>query len=77
MSIGADSRLSNTKHVSLLPASWGSLYELTKLDDGQWALAEGASALRQQRKAPRVAEIRRGPIPREDANAERRKHCSD
>jgi hypothetical protein len=33
MRIAADERLTNTKHVSLLPPSWGTLYELTKLDD--------------------------------------------
>jgi len=40
MSIGGDLRLSNRKHVSVLPPSWGTLYELTKLDDEQCALAE-------------------------------------
>lgn len=33
MKIGADKRLSDAKHVSHLPASWGTLFELTKLDD--------------------------------------------
>ncbi len=33
MKIGADARLSDAKHVSHLPASWGTLFELTKLDD--------------------------------------------
>lgn len=36
--IGADERL--YKHVYKLPQSWGTLYELTKLTDEQWALAE-------------------------------------
>lgn len=36
MAIAADNRLSDTKHVSHLPASWGTLYELTKLDDDQF-----------------------------------------
>ena len=31
MAIASDQRLSNTTHVSLLPASWQTLYELTKL----------------------------------------------
>jgi N6-adenosine-specific RNA methylase IME4 len=33
MAIAKDPRLSNPKHVSLLPPAWGTLYELTKLDD--------------------------------------------
>lgn len=33
MAIGADPRITNAKYVSHLPASWGTLYELTKLDD--------------------------------------------
>jgi N6-adenosine-specific RNA methylase IME4 len=43
MSVYQDKRLSNTTHASLLPASWGTLYELTKLSDKQYeeALNEG------------------------------------
>lgn len=36
MAIGKDPRLTNPKHVSLLPASWGTLYELTKLSDEEF-----------------------------------------
>ena len=36
MAIAKDPRLSNPKHVSLLPPAWGTLYELTKLDDDQF-----------------------------------------
>lgn len=32
MAIAADEKLTNPTHVSHLPASWGTLYELTKLD---------------------------------------------
>lgn len=32
MAISADEKLTNPTHVSHLPASWGTLYELTKLD---------------------------------------------
>jgi N6-adenosine-specific RNA methylase IME4 len=39
MAIAADERLANPTHVSLLPASWGTLYELTKLDDEAFAEA--------------------------------------
>lgn len=33
MRIASDARLSNATHESLLPPNWGTLYELTKLDD--------------------------------------------
>jgi len=39
MAIGQDNRLSNPTHVSLLPASWGTLYELTKLSDDEFTEA--------------------------------------
>lgn len=39
MKVANDSRLTNAAHVQLLPSSWGTLYELTKLDDDTWALA--------------------------------------
>ena len=43
MRVANDSRLSNPKHVSLLPNSWMTLYEITKLDDATFdgALAAG------------------------------------
>jgi N6-adenosine-specific RNA methylase IME4 len=43
MAIAADPRLTNPKHVSHLPASWGTLYEISKLDDRQFndAIADG------------------------------------
>ncbi len=34
MIVAKDERLSNTTHVSHLPPSWGTLYELTKLASG-------------------------------------------
>jgi N6-adenosine-specific RNA methylase IME4 len=43
MAIAADQRLSKRTHVSVLPPHWGTLYELTKLDDEQFeaAIADG------------------------------------
>ena len=43
MAIAADKRLRNPTHVSHLPSSWGTLYELTKLSDERVAelLADG------------------------------------
>lgn len=45
MAIAEDPRLSNDAHVQhLLPASWGTLYELTKLDDATFTsrVADGS-----------------------------------
>lgn len=44
MAIAADERLSNPTRVSLLPPSWGAMYELTRLDDEQLdkSFADGA-----------------------------------
>jgi hypothetical protein len=36
MAIARDPRLSNPAHVQLLPPSWGTLYELTKLSDEEF-----------------------------------------
>ena len=41
MAVAGDLRLSNTTHGSLsLPASWRTLYDLSRLDDDTWALAD-------------------------------------
>jgi hypothetical protein len=36
MAIARDPRISNRTHASLLPPSWMTLFELTKLDDAQF-----------------------------------------
>jgi hypothetical protein len=46
MRIGEDARLSNPKHVSLLPPSWGTLYELTKLKDDELEARFSSGAIR-------------------------------
>lgn len=38
MAIACDQRLVNSTHVSLLPPSWGTLYEMTKLPDGTFQM---------------------------------------
>jgi N6-adenosine-specific RNA methylase IME4 len=52
MKVADDRRLTNTKHVSLLPPSWGTLYQLTKLDDDEFAvrLADGTIHPEMERK---------------------------
>ncbi len=46
MTIAQDGRLLNRKHVSVLPPSWGTLYELTKLDDQTFEAAVETGAIR-------------------------------
>ena len=47
MAIAADARIADVTHVQHLPASWRTLYDLTRLDDGTWAMAmERISVLR-------------------------------
>ena len=43
--VSLDARLTNTKHASLLPNSWFTLYELTKLDDETWGMALESGAI--------------------------------
>jgi N6-adenosine-specific RNA methylase IME4 len=52
MKIASDERLANPAHVQLLPPSWGTLYELTKLPDEVFEakLADGTIHPEMQRK---------------------------
>lgn len=52
MAVAQDQRLSNPTHVSLLPPHWGTLYELTRLDDTTFAdrVADGTINPRMERK---------------------------
>ena len=43
MSIASHPVLSNRKHVSVLPASWGTLYDLSRLPDAKLSRAIGSS----------------------------------
>ena len=36
MKVAGDNRLTNPAHVQLLPNSWGTLYEITKLSNDAW-----------------------------------------
>jgi hypothetical protein len=70
MAIARDERLSNPTQVSILPASWGTPYELTRLDDKQFEarLSDGtinpdmkrcdiATEIKQSRRAEREQEL--------------------
>ena len=52
MAVASDQKITNTKHASLLPPSWMTLYELTKLDEAQFsaAIAKGVIRPDMQRK---------------------------
>jgi Protein of unknown function (DUF3102) len=52
MKVADDARLSNVAHVRHLPPSWGTLYELTKLDDDTFdqKLRDGSINPEMQRK---------------------------
>jgi N6-adenosine-specific RNA methylase IME4 len=70
MAIAADERLTNRAHVHVLPPYWGTLYELTKLDDTGFeaAIAKGivhpemdrkdiARVVKRDRRAEREREL--------------------
>jgi hypothetical protein len=61
--------LSKATHVSCLPPEWGTLYELTKLDDAilERALAEGRIHPDLQRD---VAALHGAPVPQEVSHRE-------
>jgi N6-adenosine-specific RNA methylase IME4 len=66
MAIASDMRLSNPAHVQLLPASWGTLYELTKLSDEEFDQALGTQIIRPGMARREIAE-RFWPIPESPA----------
>lgn len=70
MAIASDPRITNRKFVSYLPSSWGTLYEITRLDDASLdaRFADGticpemerrdiATALKAERRAAREAHL--------------------
>lgn len=65
--ISADARISNRKHAYGLPPAWSTLYELTKLDDGTWALAseEGTRHVPSRQSATRKRSVRSRMAARE------------
>lgn len=52
MKVAADERLSNPAHVQHLPASWGTLYEISKLSPAQFdaRIADGTISPRMERR---------------------------
>jgi N6-adenosine-specific RNA methylase IME4 len=58
MAIAADLRLSNRAHAHVLPASWGSLYELTKLTDKQFETAISRGLIHPEMQRKDIAPLR-------------------
>lgn len=59
MAISNDERVLNAIHGSYLPTSYRTLYDLTRLNDEQWALAESRGLLRPDLERNEVAAIRK------------------
>lgn len=57
MIVARDGRLANPAHVQLLPASWGTLYELTKLDDQQFAAGIERGVIRADMERKHVKQL--------------------
>src|SRR5688572_26665444 len=68
MAIARDDRLAKATHVSL-PASWGTLYELSRLDDATLAIALKSGSINPEMKPKDVAAIA-GKPPKAKAVAE-------
>jgi N6-adenosine-specific RNA methylase IME4 len=57
MAVAADERISNPAHAQLLPSSWYTLYELSKLDDKTFSGAIADGKIRSDMQRSEVAEI--------------------
>jgi hypothetical protein len=58
MKIASDPRLQKPHTAQLLPASWGTLYELTKLPDAQFEQAVATGAIRPSMTRADVSTLR-------------------
>ena len=66
MAIASDPRISNAAHVQYLPPSWGSLYELTKLDDEQFEHGIEAGIIRPDVQRREITAILKTPLPQNE-----------
>jgi len=73
MAIAQDPRISNRAHVHVLPAAWGTLYELTKLDDDQFSARIADGTIRPDLERAEVTALRKAAAraPSQVAYAER------
>jgi hypothetical protein len=63
MKIASDKNLSNPAHVQLLPASWGTLYELTKLKDAEFEQALSSGAINSRMTRGNAVKMLAAPAP--------------
>ncbi len=57
MAIARDARLSDAAHVQHLPASWGTLYELTQLSDDEFATGIQRKIIRPDMERKEISEF--------------------
>ena len=69
MAIASDKRLSNPTHASLLPPSWGTLYEITKLSDAEFDDAIERQIIRPDMERKEAEMIRETVYGRHDSLA--------
>ncbi len=55
--IASDPRITNTEHVRFLPSSWGTLYELSRLDDFKWEQLETAGKITPELERKDIADF--------------------
>ena len=67
MSVAQHHGLSNPAHVQDLPPSWGTLYELTKLDESQFTEALDAGLIHPEMQRKDVTKLR-DELSRQDAS---------
>lgn len=60
MAIASDGRIANATHVSYLPASWGTLYELTLISDEEFDRGIAQNIIRPDMERREIAERLRG-----------------
>ena len=73
MTIAGDPRLTDRKHASVLPAHWGTLYELTKFDDEKFEQAVEQKIIRpdMERRDVKVMQSRERRTTRESELGQR------
>jgi hypothetical protein len=60
MAVAQDARLANPTHASLLPPSWMTLYELSRLDDAAFARAVAAGRIKPDMEREDAVKLRGG-----------------
>ena len=63
MKISRNPQITKSEQIQNLPPSWGTLYELTKLDDGAWALAEDQGLIRPDVQRKQIVAFRKSLVP--------------